>query len=102
VPAPARRDRVLYVSPLKALSNDIHRNLEAPLKGIREALAALDLPDVEIRTAVRTGDTSQAERGAHAPPGAAHRRHHARVLYTCCWVRNPANHAVDLPHGHRG
>jgi ATP-dependent helicase YprA (DUF1998 family) len=54
--------RVLYVSPLKALSNDIHRNLEAPLKGIREALAALDLPDVEIRTAVRTGDTSQAER----------------------------------------
>ena len=54
--------RVLSVSPLKALSNDIHRNLEAPLKGIREALAALDLPDVEIRTAVRTGDTSQAER----------------------------------------
>jgi len=54
--------RVLYVSPLKALSNDIQRNLEAPLKGIREALAALDLPDVDIRTAVRTGDTSQAER----------------------------------------
>ena len=54
--------RVLYVSPLKALSNDIHRNLDAPLKGIREALAELDLPDVEIRTAVRTGDTSQAER----------------------------------------
>jgi ATP-dependent helicase Lhr and Lhr-like helicase len=54
--------RVLYVSPLKALSNDIHRNLDAPLKGIREALATLELPDVEIRTAVRTGDTSQAER----------------------------------------
>ncbi len=54
--------RVLYVSPLKALSNDIHRNLEAPLEGIRESLAALGLPDVEIRTAVRTGDTSQSER----------------------------------------
>ncbi len=54
--------RVLYVSPLKALSNDIHRNLDAPLKGIREVLAELGLPDVVIRTAVRTGDTSQAER----------------------------------------
>ena len=54
--------RVLYVSPLKALSNDIHRNLEAPLQGIREELAALNLPDVAIRTMVRTGDTPQTER----------------------------------------
>ncbi|MDB6084743.1 MAG: box helicase domain protein, partial [Gammaproteobacteria bacterium] len=54
--------RVLYISPLKALSNDIHRNLEAPLAGIRGELAALDLPDVDIRTIVRTGDTSQSER----------------------------------------
>src|SRR5271170_609757 len=54
--------RVVYVSPLKALSNDIRRNLEAPLEGIREELAALNLPEVTIRTAVRTGDTPQAER----------------------------------------
>ena len=54
--------RVLYVSPLKALSNDIHRNLEAPLAGIRRELAALQLPDVEIRSIVRTGDTTQSER----------------------------------------
>src|ERR1700674_1717788 len=54
--------RILYVSPLKALSNDIQRNLEAPLKGIREELAALNLPDVAIRAVVRTGDTSQSER----------------------------------------
>jgi ATP-dependent Lhr-like helicase len=54
--------RILYVSPLKALSNDIQRNLEAPLQGIRAELAALNLPDVAIRTAVRTGDTSQAQR----------------------------------------
>src|SRR5207302_261134 len=40
--------RVVYVSPLKALSNDIERNLEAPLKGIRDALGALGLPDVAI------------------------------------------------------
>ena len=54
--------RVLYVSPLKALSNDIHRNLEAPLQGIRAELAARGLPDVDIRTSVRTGDTAPAER----------------------------------------
>ncbi|HSX63060.1 MAG TPA: DEAD/DEAH box helicase [Tahibacter sp.] len=53
---------VVYVSPLKALSNDIRLNLEAPLAGIREELAALGLPDVEIRTTVRTGDTPAAER----------------------------------------
>jgi len=54
--------RVLYVSPLKALSNDIERNLVAPLAGIRTELAALGLPDVEIRAWVRTGDTPQSER----------------------------------------
>jgi ATP-dependent helicase Lhr and Lhr-like helicase len=53
---------VLYVSPLKALSNDIRRNLEAPLAGIRDELRAMGLPDIEIRTFVRTGDTPQHER----------------------------------------
>ena len=53
---------VVYVSPLKALSNDIRINLEAPLEGIRAELARMGLPDVDIRTAVRTGDTPQAER----------------------------------------
>jgi ATP-dependent helicase Lhr and Lhr-like helicase len=54
--------QVVYVSPLKALSNDIDRNLAEPLAGIREELRRSDLPDVEIRTWVRTGDTSSAER----------------------------------------
>src|SRR6202521_2008049 len=54
--------QVVYVSPLKALSNDIKRNLEAPLAGIREELRAQGLPDVEIRTWVRTGDTPSGER----------------------------------------
>ncbi|HEV2701378.1 MAG TPA: DEAD/DEAH box helicase [Steroidobacteraceae bacterium] len=54
--------RIVYVSPLKALSNDIESNLAAPLAGIRAQLARLNLPDVEIRTVVRTGDTPQAER----------------------------------------
>ncbi|HZW72276.1 MAG TPA: DEAD/DEAH box helicase, partial [Caldimonas sp.] len=55
---------VVYVSPLKALSNDIQRNLEAPLAGIRAELAKLGLPDVDIRTLVRTGDTTQSERAS--------------------------------------
>ena len=54
--------QVVYVSPLKALSNDIHRNLEAPLDGIRGELARLGLPDVNIRSWVRTGDTGASER----------------------------------------
>lgn len=53
---------VVYISPLKALSNDIHKNLEIPLAGIRGELAALGLPEVEIRTLVRTGDTPPGER----------------------------------------
>ncbi len=53
---------ILYVSPLKALSNDIHKNLEAPLAGIRAELEALGQADPGIRTAVRTGDTPQAAR----------------------------------------
>ncbi len=56
--------RVVYVSPLKALSNDIQRNLAAPLAGISEELRALGLPEVEVRTLVRTGDTPQHERAS--------------------------------------
>ncbi len=55
---------VVYVSPLKALSNDIQRNLQIPLAGIQEELSALGLPEVNIRTFVRTGDTPAGERTA--------------------------------------
>jgi ATP-dependent Lhr-like helicase len=55
---------VIYVSPLKALSNDVQRNLQAPLEGIQAELKALGLPEVNIRTLVRTGDTPAAERTA--------------------------------------
>jgi ATP-dependent helicase Lhr and Lhr-like helicase len=54
--------QVVYVSPLKALSNDIQRNLEGPLSGIRASLREHGLSDVEVRTWVRTGDTPPAER----------------------------------------
>src|SRR5271170_5363241 len=62
--------QIVYVSPLKALSNDIQRNLARPLSGIREELARQGLPDVAIRTWVRTGDTPAGERVAmrRSPP----------------------------------
>lgn len=55
---------LVYVSPLKALSNDIQRNLQVPLAGIQEELRAMGLPEVNIRTFVRTGDTPAGERTA--------------------------------------
>jgi ATP-dependent helicase Lhr and Lhr-like helicase len=54
--------QVVYVSPLKALSNDIRKNLDAPLAGIRAALREQGVADVDIRTWVRTGDTPAGER----------------------------------------
>ena len=55
---------VLYVSPLKALSNDIRKNLEMPLAGIVQLAGREGLLMPEIRTAVRTGDTPMHERQA--------------------------------------
>jgi len=60
----ADETRVLYISPLKALSNDIERNLQWPLNGIRAQLDVLGQPPVDIRVAVRTGDTTPGERAA--------------------------------------
>jgi ATP-dependent helicase Lhr and Lhr-like helicase len=54
--------QVVYVSPLKALSNDIQKNLDAPLSGIRATLREQGLGDVDIRSWVRTGDTPAGER----------------------------------------
>ena len=55
---------VVYVSPLKALSNDIQKNLKAPLREIQQLAFARGYLSTEIRTAVRTGDTLPAERRA--------------------------------------
>ena len=54
--------QVLYVSPLKALSNDIHKNLDVPLSGIATLAADRGLMLPAVRTAVRTGDTPVSER----------------------------------------
>jgi ATP-dependent helicase Lhr and Lhr-like helicase len=58
------RTEVLYVSPLKALGNDIQKNLEIPLGEILALAGERGLLMPEIRTAVRTGDTLQPERRA--------------------------------------
>ncbi|HWN58129.1 MAG TPA: DEAD/DEAH box helicase, partial [Methylomirabilota bacterium] len=55
---------VLYVSPLKALANDIRLNLEEPLNGVRETGAESKLDLSHIRAGLRTGDTSASERAA--------------------------------------
>src|SRR4029079_16465428 len=61
-PAPKRRCRVVYVSPLKALAVDVERNLRAPIAGISQAAArrgdAVRMPSI----LVRTGDTPTSER----------------------------------------
>jgi ATP-dependent Lhr-like helicase len=58
------RTEVLYVSPLKALGNDIQKNLEVPLGEILQIAGERGLLMPEIRTAVRTGDTLMHERRA--------------------------------------
>ena len=62
--------RVLYVSPLKALSADIHKNLAEPRRGIRRLAEDAGLRAPRITAAVRTGDTTQSERAAmlRTPP----------------------------------
>ena len=56
--------RVVYVSPLKALSNDIRKNLQEPLSGIRALLRETEGHDIDVRAEVRTGDTTAAQRQA--------------------------------------
>src|SRR5437870_11012800 len=56
--------QVVYVSPLKALSNDIRKNLQEPLAGIRALLHETEDREIDVRAEVRTGDTTAAQRHA--------------------------------------
>lgn len=56
------QNRVLYISPLKALNNDIQRNLEGPLQELKACFETAGIPFPEIRTAVRSGDTEPSQR----------------------------------------
>ncbi len=62
VPEKAARTRVLYLSPLRALANDVDKNLRLPLEGISEIAAQQSLTVHTPTVGVRTGDTTQAER----------------------------------------
>ena len=57
-------DRIycIYISPLKALANDVNRNLNTPLEEMKEVAKAHGMAEPKIRVAVRSGDTSQYER----------------------------------------
>src|SRR5437879_1025579 len=54
--------QVLYISPLKALNNDIHRNLQLPLEGVAETAGRMGVNLPKLEAAVRTGGTPTAER----------------------------------------
>jgi ATP-dependent Lhr-like helicase len=66
----ANETQVVYVSPLKALSNDIRKNLQEPLAGIRALLRETEGHEIDVRAEVRTGDTTAAQRQAliNKPP----------------------------------
>src|SRR5579884_3343804 len=61
-PELARGVRALYISPLKALNNDIHRNLQVPLGGVAQTASDMGMSLPALEAAVRTGDTPAAER----------------------------------------
>ncbi len=84
--------QVVYVSPLKALSNDVHKNLSLPLQEITRLAHEKGMPIPDIRIAVRTGDTPAYERQATArkPPH--------------IWITTPESLYILLtsPSGRRG
>ena len=108
-PASPDETQIVYVSPLKALSNDIQQESRSPARRHpRGACGAQGLPDVEIRTWVRTGDTPPGERDRDAPPAAAHPRDDAgialhparlRIRPRRCWRRRADRHRRRDPRG---
>ena len=87
LPEGERRTRLVYVSPLKALSYDIERNLRAPLRGI----------GADVRVAVRTGDTPQKRARGDAAQPARHPDHDAGVAVPdadLAGARDPARRRV--------
>src|SRR5690349_10876149 len=75
VPDPEKRCRILYVSPIKALAVDVERNLRSPLVGIAQAARTSKDEFHEPTVAIRTGDTTAAERTRFA-------RHPTDILIT--------------------
>ena len=93
--------QIVYVSPLKALSNDIHKNLQEPLAGIRALLRETEGRDIDVRADVRTGDTlpRNARRSSKSRRTFSSPR---RNRFICCSLRNPAADVAHDPHADRG
>lgn len=73
----ANETEVLYISPLKALSNDIQKNLTQPLAEISALAKERNIAMDEIRVAVRTGDTLASERQSMLKKTSSYTRYHA-------------------------
>ena len=71
--------RILYISPLKALNQDIGRNLQFPLDGILEHARAAGTALPPLSVGVRSGDTPERGAGQDGPQAARHPDHHARI-----------------------
>ena len=97
----ADRTEVLYVSPLKALSNDIQKNLEIPLGEILQLAGERGYLMPHIRTAVRTGDTLAHERRAMLIAAAAHSGDHARIAVHPADRREEPRNSEDGRDGDR-
>ncbi len=91
--------RVVYISPLRALSNDIHRNLEVPLAELRQAALDAGYEPQPIRAVVRTGDTPNRERG-DAAPAAPFAGDHARIAVSALNQRQRARNAPRCGDSH--
>lgn len=93
--------RVLYVSPLKALSNDIHKNLEEPLAEIQAAFKAGEGHDITVRGSPH-GRHSRGEAPGHHPASAAHFGHDARIPIPAADFRFRAKNAWHGAHADCG
>ena len=94
--------QVVYVSPLKALSNDIQKNLEEPLREIQQLALERGYLSMEIRTGVRTGDTLQKERAAmlRNPPHILVTTPESLYILLTCQTQPRAS--ASRGDGHRG
>ena len=78
--------QVVYVSPLKALSNDIRKNLDAPLSGIRAVLREQGLGRCRYPHVGAYGRYARRRAPAHVPPATSHRRHDAGITLRLAWI----------------
>ncbi len=92
----------MYVSPLKALSADIHKNLAEPRAGIHRLAAEAGLHAPRITAAVRTGDTTQTERVSDATDAASHPRDDAGIAVPAAHVGPQPPDVAHRAHRDRG